>query len=165
MRTLDRKPGKFAQTAFDPMMTQEKFEQLKNKMERLKKTHPQAASEVSRLAELGDFSENMEYQMAKWKLRGINYAILNLDNQLHQAIIIPSNQQCEFVQIGHKVTIQIGDKQVAYQILGSSETNPQKGIISHLSPIGMALLGHKIGDVVEIKLVEKDIKYKIIKIE
>jgi transcription elongation factor GreA len=166
MRTLDRKPGKFTQTTFDPMMTQEKFDELKNKLERLKKiSQPKAASEVSRLAELGDFSENTEYQMAKWKLRGINNSILTIDNQLQQAIIIPSNQQSDTVCIGHRVTLQDGDKKKTYQILGSSETSPQKGIISHNSPIGSAILGHRVGDVVEIKLANKDVKYKIMKIE
>ena len=165
MRTLDRKPTKLSQAISDPMMTQKKFDELKNKLERLKKSQPFAASEVSRLAELGDFSENTEYQMAKWKLRGINYSILRLESELDRALIIPSNEQIDSIQIGHNVTILNGEKEITYQILGSSETSPQKGIISHLSPIGSALLGHKIGDVVEIKLANKNVKYKIIKIQ
>ncbi len=165
MRTLDRKPTKLSQTVSDSMMTQEKFDELKNKLKRLKRSHPKAASEVSRLAELGDFSENTEYQMAKWKLRGINYGILRLEAELDRAQIIPSNQQRDLVQIGHRVTVQCEDKKMVYKILGSSETDPKNGIISHLSPIGTALLGGKIGDEVEIKLVNKIVKYKIIKIE
>jgi transcription elongation factor GreA len=165
MRTLDRKPSHLAKTPRDPMMTQEKFLQLKNKLDRLKKSHPFAASEVSRLAELGDFSENAEYQAAKWKLRGINYNILTLESQLHEAEIIPSNKQQNTVQIGHNVTVQCGDKIATYQILGSSETDPTRGVISHLSPIGIALLGHKIGDVIEVQLANKNIKYKINNIE
>ena len=86
MRTLDRKPTKLSQAISDPMMTQDKFLQLKNKLNRLKKSQPFAASEVSRLAELGDFSENTEYQMAKWKLRGINYGILRLEAELDKAL-------------------------------------------------------------------------------
>lgn len=165
MRTLDRKPSHQAKTPRDPMMTQEKFLQLQNKLDRLKKSHPFAASEVSRLAELGDFSENAEYQAAKWKLRGINYAILTLESELHEAEIIPSNSQQNTVQIGHGVTVQSGEKIATYQILGSSETDPTRGVISHLSPIGIALLGHKIGDVVEVKLANKNVEYKIINIE
>lgn len=165
MRTLDRKPTKLSQTISDPMMTQNKFDELKNKLERLKKSQPFAASEVSRLAELGDFSENMEYQMAKWKLRGINYGILRLEAELDRAEIIISNQQRDLIEIGHRVTVQCGDKKMVYEILGSSETDPQNGIISHLSPIGTALLGSKIDDEVEIKLANKIVKYKIIKIE
>ncbi len=165
MRTLDRKLTKSSQAVSDPMMTQEKFDELKNKLERLKKSQPFAASEVSRLAELGDFSENMEYQMAKWKLRGINYGIMRLEAELDRAEIIPSNQQTDSVQIGHLVTVQCGEKKIVYKILGSSETDPHNGIISHLSPIGTALLGSKVDDEVEIKLINKIIKYKIIKIE
>ncbi|EKD43699.1 MAG: Transcription elongation factor [uncultured bacterium] len=165
MRTLDRKPSHLAKTPRDPLMTQDKFAQLQNKLDRLKKSHPFAASEVSRLAELGDFSENAEYQAAKWKLRGINYNILTLESQLHEAEIIPSNSQQNTVQIGHNVTVQSGEKIATYQILGSSETNPTSGIISHLSPIGIALLGRGIGDVVEVKLANKTVRYKILKIE
>lgn len=165
MRTLDRKPTKLSQAVSDPMMTQEKFDELKIKLERLKKSQPKAASEVSRLAELGDFSENTEYQMAKWKLRGINYGILRLEAELDRAQIIYSSQQRDSVQIGHSVTVLNDKKEITYQILGSSETDPQKGIISHLSPIGSALLGHSIGDTVEIKLTNKNVIYKIIKIQ
>lgn len=165
MRTLDRKPSHQAKTPRDPMMTQEKFLQLKNKLDRLKKSHPFAASEVSRLAELGDFSENAEYQAAKWKLRGINYGILTLESELQEAEIIPSNNQQNTIQIGHRITVQNGEKIATYQILGSSETNPTRGVISHLSPIGMAIIGHKIGDIVDVKLADKTVKYKILKIE
>ena len=69
------------------------------------------------------------------------------------------------MEIGHRVTVQCGDKKMVYEILGSSETAPQNGIISHFSPIGTALLGGKIDDEVEIKLANKIVKYKIIKIE
>jgi len=165
MRTLDRKPSHLAKTPRDPLMMQDKFAQLQNKLDRLKKSHPFAASEVSRLAELGDFSENAEYQAAKWKLRGINYNILTLESQLHEAEIIPSNSQQNTVQIGHNVTVQSGEKIATYQILGSSETNPTSGIISHLSPIGIALLGRGIDDEVEVKLANKTVRYKILKIE
>ncbi len=165
MRTLDRKPSHQAKTPRDPMMTQVKFVQLQNKLDRLKKSQPFAASEVSRLAELGDFSENAEYQMAKWKLRGINYAILTLESEIQEAQIIPSNDQQDSIQVGHIVTVQNGDKISIYQILGSSETNPQRGVISHHSPIGIALLGHKVGDVVVVNLASKNVEYKIINIK
>jgi len=165
MRTLDRKSEKSSRTISDPMMTQEKFDELKNKLERLKKSQPKAASEVSRLAELGDFSENTEYQMAKWKLRGINYSILRLEAELERAEIIPTNKFSSTVQIGHIVTVLKDGKETIYRILGSSESDPKNGVISYNSPIGLALMHHKVGDVVEIKLVNKIVEYKILKIE
>jgi len=166
MRTTNRKPGKFSQIIPDFVMTKEKFTELKNKLHKLKNfSQPKAASEVSRLAELGDFSENTEYQMAKGKLRGINNSILNLEKQLNRAEIISFNSTKNTVEIGNKVTIENESKKTTYQILGSLETNPQKGIISYRSPVGAALLGKKIGEVIEIITTNKVSRYKIIKID
>jgi len=122
------------------------------------------AQEVSRLAELGDFSENVEYQLAKGQLRRINTKILILENQLKQAEVIKAPKQFGVIEIGHKVVVEVNGKQKIYQILGSSEADPDKGIISHNSPIGGVLLGHKVGDIIKIKPVDREIKYKIIKI-
>ncbi len=140
--------------------------ELTNKLERLKSvSRPRGAEEVKRLAELGDFSENVEYQLAKGKLRGINDSITKIENQLKNAVVITSQKQTDTVELGHTVTIANEKGQASYQILGSVETNPRQGIISHNSPIGAALMGHKIGDVVKIKVGHKEVTYKIMKIK
>lgn len=164
MQTPYRKPGKFSQIKSDPLMTRVKFAELETKLKKLKQIRPEAAKEVARLAELGDFSENVEYQLAKGRLRGINGGILKLERQLNDAEIITANKGTDVVQVGHTVTIEYNGMQKIYQILGSSETKPEKGIISHNSPIGSALLGHRVGDVVKVKVGEKDVEYKILKI-
>jgi len=166
MRIPYRKPGKFSQIVADPLMTTAKLNELKAELEKLKQyLHPQAAAEVSRLAELGDFSENAEYQLAKGRLRGINSAIFRLGKQIDGAVIINSDRQTDTVKIGCKVTVEYENKQKIFQILGSAETNPSRGIISHNSPIGAALIGHKIGEIIQIKLSDKEVGYKIIGIE
>ncbi|MEK7680752.1 MAG: transcription elongation factor GreA [Patescibacteria group bacterium] len=166
MRVPKRKPGKFSQLKPDPLMTKDKFNELEQKLKKLKNvSHPQAVEEVKRLAELGDFSENVEYQLAKGRLRGINNAILKIEYQLNNAVIIEPQKQTNTVQIGHTVTIESDKKQSTYLLLGSSETNPQKGIISHNSPIGAALIGHSVGDTIQAKLANKLVEYKITKIK
>lgn len=165
MRLPFRKPTKFTHLPHDPLMTEAKFRELEKELEKLKKIQPQAARDVARLAEMGDFSENVEYQLAKGRLRGINHAILKLEYQLNHASIIPQPKQNTTVQIGHTVTVVTGTKEKTYQILGSSETNPQKGIISHISPIGAAILGRTVGDTVTVKIGDKDVKYTILKTE
>ncbi len=164
MRVPIRKPGKYTHQQPDPNLTQKKFNELKNKLEKLKASVPQAADEVRRLAELGDLSENAAYQIAKGKLRGINQMIIDLGNHLNRAVIIKPNVDTGYVQIGNSVTIQIDDNQMTYLILGSSETNPAKGVISHNSPIGLALMNHRVGDTVTFATKNKTIKCKIIKI-
>lgn len=159
-----RKPGKYANESLDPLLTQEKFDELTKQLERLIKSRKTVAKEVARLAEFGDFSENVEYQLAKGRLRGINNRILVLEHQLNQAQII-SPEKANTVQIGNTVTIHDGDKQKTYQILGSTEADPTKGIISYTSPIGSALLGKKLGDTATIELPGKTMDYTIVNIE
>lgn len=166
MQVPHRKPGKFTHLKPDPLLTQAKFDELQNKLERVKKIRPQAAAEVSRLAELGDFSENVEYQLAKGRLRGINDKILKLEQHLNRAQIIPDRKQNDRVELGHKVTVEKDGEQKSYQILGSAEIDPMRGIISYTSPIGKALVGREVGDIVGVKLVNgKEVEYKIVKIE
>lgn len=149
MQLPKRKPGKYSQLPIDNAMTKAKYEELIRELDKLKKKRPQAAQEVARLAELGDFSENVEYQLAKRRLRGINSWILKLEYQIDHADIIEADNNGS-IQLGSKVTIKTPTGERTYTILGASEADPGKGIISHQSPLGSALLGHRVGDVVEV---------------
>lgn len=165
MQVPYRKPGKYSQLSSDPHLTEEKFLALKKELERLKKIHPQAAHEVSRLAELGDFSENVEYQLAKGRLRGINNAILKIQKQLDAAVLITKPKNNSSVQLGHRVTIEVDGKEKIYQILGSTETDPAQGIISQNSPLGTMLLGKKVGETGKMKMGNREVDFKIITIQ
>lgn len=153
--------------AIDYQITQEKYKELEKELEKLEKvSRPQASAEVQRLAQEGDFSENVPYQMAKRKLRGINSAIIRIQDQLKNAQIIKRDSDVSRVQVGHKVTVEINGKRQTFQILGSTQTEPLKGIVSRHSPIGQALLGSKKGEQVEVRLANgNEVKYKILKIE
>lgn len=154
---IRKKPGKYSNLKTDPHITEAKFIELKDELLKLKKNaHPRAVFEVKRQAEFGDFSDNVAYSIAKGRLRWINQRISDLEKQLKNSIIIKSIKNAKKVELGHKVTVKIKDEEKVYIILGSSETDPAKNIISHNSPIGSALLGHKIGDRVKINLVNKD---------
>ncbi len=158
-----RKPGKYAHTPLDPFITQEKLDELTRKLDRLHIQRPILAKEVGRLAELGDFSENVEYQLAKAKLRSVNQRILVLENQIKHAEVISSQSTSDTISIGDIVTVSSHGLEKTYHILGSSETNPDRGIISHHSPIGTALLGKKVGDTVSVTIGENIIEYTITK--
>lgn len=164
MQVPHRKPGKFSHEKFDPLITKSKFEELEKNLEHLKKIRPGAAADVSQLAELGDFSENVEYQLAKGRLRGINNAMLKLEAQINEAQIIPASKRSDSVQLGNKVTISDGKREKTFLILGSEESDPKNNIISHNSPLGAALMGRRRGDTVLIKLVTGEAEYKIVKI-
>jgi len=166
MQTPYRKPSKFSYIKPDPQITEAKFNELKRKLDKLQNhTRFKVMEEVRINAENGDFSENAAYQIAKGKLRGINQKILDLANHLKIATIIKPNKDSDSVEIGHQVTVSYDGKERTYEILGSSETDPVRGIISHNSPIGSALLGHKVGDTVKVKLANKTVEYRILKIK
>jgi len=164
MQTPYRKAGKYALQANDPYLSQDKIFELQRELEKLLKKRPQATSEVSRLAELGDFSENVEYQLAKGKLRGINGAISKIQVQLNSAILIDQKGESATIDLGSVVTVKVNGKEKQYEILGSSESKPEKGIISHNSPIAQLLLGKKVGDRVSLKLKDKSVEYEIVKV-
>lgn len=165
MRVPIRKSEKYTTLKTDPHITQAKFNELKIKLDRLVNINrPKEAEEVKRLALMGDFSENAAYQIAKGRLRGINQRILDISNLLGSSEIIQADENNEYVQIGNFITLLRDNKEKVYQILGSEETNPGAGIISHSSPLGSALMGKKVGDIIKVVLPEKVIEYKIIKI-
>lgn len=165
MRLPNRKPGKYTFPTFDPVMTQQQFDALKAKLERLKKTvRPQAIRETQQYGENGDFSENAEYQIAKGRLRGINRTIDELEKRIGQATIIDTPQDATSVQIGHTVTISANNVEQTFTILGSTESNPSAGVISYLSPLGAALMGKAIGNMISLQVGDRTTEYKIVDI-
>ena len=166
MRTPIRKSGKYTGIKKDANITKDKYLELKTKLEKLiKYSQPTAIKEVKRLALDGDFSENHAYSMAKGKLRGINRRIDEIKDQLKRAMIINPQKNTETARLGHFVTVKTGNKTKTYQILGPAETNPEKNIISHLSPLGSALIGQKRGDIINLKIRDNTKKYKILEIK
>lgn len=165
MRVPIRKGGKYTFLKPDPHLTAEKFAQLQQELERLTKiVQPRAIIEVQRLAELGDFSENTAYQMAKGRLRGLNQRILDLQDHLKRAIIFAKPLDSSVVSLGSQVTVEINGRERTYQILGSSETDPAAGIISHNSPIGAALIGRRVGETSRLRLAGQEVICRIVQI-
>jgi transcription elongation factor GreA len=165
MRMPIRKPGKYANQKNDPHISPEKYNNLKKTLKYLKeKERPLAIKDVKEQAAFGDFSENAAYGIAKGKLRGINNRILKIENHLKEAIIIEKNKNSNKVELGAEVKIEINKNIRFYKILGSAEVDLNKGIISHNSPIGSALIGKKKGDCFSIFLNEKKVNIKILDI-
>lgn len=168
MRIPKRKAGKYdSSIPTDTFMTPEKLSELQAQLERLKNiSRPRAALESKRLAEMGDLSDNAAYSIAKGRLRGINQRIEDLVQQIKNASVINAPQQTDHVEIGSTVTLDINGTQHTYRILGSSETRPEAGVISHVSPLGAALMHHRTGEIVQVPIsAKKEITAKIIHIE
>ncbi len=160
-----RKSGKYTYRTADPRLTETKVAELQDKLRRLKNNRPRLAAEVKVLSEGGDFSENAGYSAAKGRLRGMNQRILELEEQLKNAKIITPPTDASRIQLGHSVTVEIAGKRTTYRILGSTETDPNQGVISSNSPIGSALIGHRVGDRVTFRSATKIIECRVVRIE
>ncbi len=148
MRQPIRKASKYTFKDTDYHLTPVRFAELKKRLDYwVNVKRPQEAAEVARLALMGDFSENVGYQLAKGRLRGLNQRILDLENLIKKAEIIAPKSD-DYVDIGHQVTLSRQGQERVFTILGSNESDPTRGIISHRSPLGAALLGKKVGALV-----------------
>jgi transcription elongation factor GreA len=159
--TRKKELERMANEDVDLHVTQGKFERMQRDLaDLLQRQRPEAVAEVRRTGEMGDFSENAGYQIAKGTLRRINTRIEVLQDRIARAVIIPDGPS-SMVRIGSVVTVLMNDKEFTYHILGSQESNPSRGTISHNSPIGKALLGARVGDTVNVTLPDRVIAYTV----
>lgn len=129
-----------------------------------KRQRPEAADEVFRTGQMGDLSENAAYQFAKQNLRRINSRILSITEKLKHAVPIARGSSDGKIRIGSTVVLELGSQRFTYEILGSNETNPARGRISHNAPLGQALLGHRAGDLVTLALPQGEVQYNVIEV-
>ncbi|MBU4690770.1 transcription elongation factor GreA [Mycoplasma zalophi] len=144
-------------------LTQQSLEEYKKELEYLQNVvRPQVIEEIRDARSQGDLSENAEYDAAREKQGQIEARITEIQHILDNYEIIDESSVKSVVQIGSTVTFQMkNDKSIekTLQIVGSLEANPFEQKISNNSPLAKALLGHKVGDDVEVDV---DKKYEII---
>ncbi len=125
------------------------------------------AEKIKEAREHGDLSENAEYDAAKDEQRDIEARIDELEEILKNVIVVDEDEiSNDKVSVGCDVTIvnTANDQQFTYKVVGPAEANFLMHKISNESPLGHGLIGHKIGDEVEIKAPAGDIIYKIVEI-
>ena len=115
--------------------------------------------------QMGDLSENADYHKAKEDQAFLEGRIQELESILRAAVII-EKKRGDVVDVGTTVTIQEGDfDPETFYVVGAKEADPRNGRISNESPIGSALMGHKVGETVEAQTPGGKMKFKILKIE
>jgi transcription elongation factor GreA len=127
---------------------------------------PEVARQIAEAKADGDVSENAGYDEAKNTQAFVEGRILTLKNILANAVVISENGSKDRIDIGCKVTIrdeQYGDEET-YTIVGSTEVDPGNGRISFKSPIGRALMGHRVGDLVEVETPGGTSEFEVVKI-
>lgn len=132
----------------DHYLTKAKIQRMQDELKRLKEIeHPAAAAEVQRTGEMGDFSENAAYQVAKTNLRRILHRMTSLIERLKYAIPIEEGTGDDGqIRIGSRVKLESGGQEYEYQIVGVQEADPMHGRISYLSPLGAVLMGKTLDD-------------------
>jgi transcription elongation factor GreA len=148
-------------------LTREGEQRLKEELEQLKgPAREQLAARLRAAIQQGDLSENADYSAAKEEQGFLEGRIQELDAILRNVIIIDDNKKRDVVDVGAHITIQEDDyPEETYYMVGPKEADPTKGRISHESPIGKALLGHRVGDEVTADTPNGSINFKILKIE
>lgn len=150
-------------------LTPEGKTQLEEKLNYYKTVkRPQVVKRIGIAREFGDLSENSEYDAAKDEQAQIEAEIAEMEDILLNAELIDTKKiGCDKVSIGSMVKLydEEYDEEVEYRITGSSESDPRNGLISNMSPVGKALIGHKKGDVVNVQTPGGVTSYKIVSIE
>lgn len=144
-------------------LTKEGVAELEKELAVLVKARTEIADRIKTAREFGDLAENAEYQTARQDQDKNEIRVSELKNILQNVEIIKKPRGAAKVQLGSLVKLK-NSKTMQFQVVGTVEADPLNGKISDESPIGRALLGQKVGDIVEIKTPAETAKYKIVEI-
>ena len=150
------------------VVTESSFQKLKDELDYLKNVkRKEAAENVGIARSYGDLSENSEYDEAKNAQAKIEAQISELEETISHAKVISDNEiQTDSVSVGVSVTIYDidYDEEIEYLIVSSREVDPLNNKISDQSPIGKALMGTKVGDVVSVEVPDGMANFRIVNI-
>ena len=151
------------------VLTEEGLKKLEEKLEYLKSVRRlEVAERLKAAIALGDLSENSEYDDAKNEQAFIEGEILTLESQIRNSEIIKADDSNkDVVHLGNTVVIKDMeyDEDETYTIVGSTEADILQNKISNEAPIGRALLGKKIGDVVSVEGINQVNDFRVIDVQ
>ena len=154
--------------AKESVLTDEGLKNLEDELEQLKTVKRKEVAEKIKVAlSFGDLSENSEYDEAKNEQAFVESRIAVLEAMLKNVRILDMDElSTEEIRVGAKVRLKDieFDEEVTYSIVGSTEADPNNGRISNESPIGKAMIGHKVGDKVTVETPGGDIMFEVLEI-
>ncbi len=151
------------------ILTYAGLKKLEDELENLKVVRrKEVAGKIKEAREQGDLSENAEYDAAKDEQRDIETRIDEIEKILKNAEVVVEDE-VDFDKINVGCTVLLFDtefdEEIEFKIVGSTEANSLEGKISNESPVGKALLGKSVNDVVEVETQAGVMEYKVLKIE
>ncbi len=156
-------------SAYQPIyLTAEGVQDLRQELDRLVNVkRPALTKRLHDAIQQGDLSENADYITAKEEQGFLEGRIMEIEVTLRRAELIQNDGSTDEVALGSRVTVveEGMEEEEAYRIVGVAEANPIKGKVSYESPLGSALLEHRVGDVVTVEAPGRKIDFRIIKIQ
>ena len=163
---LERCNGEMAEKR--NILTYTGLKKLEDELQTLKVVkRKEVAQKIKEAREQGDLSENAEYDAAKDEQRDIESRIEDVEKILKNAEVVDEDEvDIEKISVGCIVTVfdYEFEEEVEFAIVGSTESNSLQNRISNESPVGAALLGKRIGEMVEVETQVGDFQYKVISI-
>lgn len=151
----------------DVYVTEAGLAQLKQELKQLSEVERvNIAARIKEARDFGDLSENAEYTSAKEDQARNETKILQLEEKVRNAVLISANQNAKAASLGSTIKVEdlATSKQNQYTLVGSTEANPSKGLLSNESPVGKALLGKKVGQEAAVSLPRGVRKLRILSI-
>lgn len=146
------------------LITQEGLEKLKAELQELTtQRRPEIVNRIKIAKELGDLSENAEYTSAKEEQSFVEGRIQEVEQILKQAKVV-SETHTSTISIGSAIKVTVEGDEDSFELVGPTESDPEKGKISVDSPVGRALLGHKAKDKVTVQTPDGPVVYQIISV-
>jgi transcription elongation factor GreA len=149
-------------------LTEEGLRKLEEELEYLEtEKRAEVAARIQSAKEEGDISENAEYDDAKHEQAFVEGRIMTVRAMIRNAQVIEDNGPSDEVRLGSRVTVleEGQDEPDVYHLVGSAEVDPLNGRVSNESPIGRALLGQRVDQVVSYQAPAGEIRLKILSIE
>lgn len=147
------------------ILTREGYNKLVQELKKLKEIdRPAVIERIKNARELGDLSENADYASAREQQSFIEGKIKEIEEKIKNSEIIDSSKINSAVALGHKIELDCNGALEKYELVGDTESDPINGKISVNSPIGRAILGKKIGEIVKIQVPSGIKECKILKI-
>lgn len=142
-------------------LTNEGKKELEAELESLKARRGEIADKIAEARDYGDLSENAEYDAAREEQGLVESRIAEIEDILQNAELIKSTKKST-IGLGSKVELKNGSKTIVYHVVGPVEADPVEGKISNESPIGLALMGKKVGDKATVSTPKGEINYSIV---
>jgi transcription elongation factor GreA len=126
---------------------------------------PGNVASIRAAKELGDLRENADYHAAREEQSFLEGRIQALEARIRAAVVVPAATDSSRVAMGSRVVVDGDGQRQAWTIVGSDESDPAAGRISHASPVGRALLGRSVGDIAVVQTPRGEISYRVVAIE